>query len=622
MKLNKEQKQIIARIAATVLLGGAAWILEKAIPVAFPFTLIMYLVPYLIIGFDILLRALKGILRGQIFDENFLMSIASVGALILGEYPEALFVLLFYQIGEAFQDYAVDKSRNSISELMDICADKAYVERDGAVVEISPEELCIGDIFIVRAGEKIPTDGIIVNGSTSVDTSKITGESVPYSARVGDEIKSGCINISGTVRVKASKLFENSTAAKITQLVESMSGKKARAEGFITRFARYYTPIVVGLAVLVAVLPPLLLDGEWGKWAERALIFLVVSCPCALVISVPMTFFGGIGCGSKNGILIKGSGFIEKLASCDTVVFDKTGTLTRGCFKVTAIHPRDISEKELLRLAATAECFSNHPISSSLRIAHRGEIDSSLISDIAETAGQGISATIEGKRISVGNEKLMTSIDAKWRKCHHSGTIVHIAVDGEYAGHIVISDEIKPNAQMAIKALKKAGIKSTVMLTGDRREVSEAVGKQLGIDEVYSELLPQEKAEHIEKLLAEDKGSLAFVGDGINDAPVIMLADVGFAMGALGSDAAIEAADVVLTDDNPEKTAFAIHLSRFTMRIVKQNIVFSLAVKVAIMLLGGLGITGMWTAVFGDVGVCFLAVLNAMRALNYRRNQV
>lgn len=616
MTLSRRQKKIILRIAAAILLSAAAWTATALIELPFPIPLAAFLVPYAIIGYDVAIKAVKGIFRGQLLDENFLMLIASAGALALGDYPEAVFVLLFYQIGETFQDYAVEKSRNSIAELMDICADTAYVERDGSLVEISPEELQPGDEFIVRAGEKIATDGIITDGRTTLDTSKITGESVPLEAGVGDEIKSGCINRGGVIRVRATQLFENSTAAKITQLVESMSNKKAQTERFITRFSRYYTPVVTALAVLLAVVPPLF-DGAWSVWVERALIFLVVSCPCALVISVPMTFFGGIGCGSKNGILIKGACCIEQLSKCETAVFDKTGTLTKGNFTVTEVYPCGVTESELLYYAAHAESLSNHPISASLKNACKNEINASHVTDAEEIPGHGISAVVDGKKVCVGNAKLMKKIGVDSVSAESAGTAVYTAIDGKYAGCIIIADEIKPESAEAVQLLKKAGVKKTVMLTGDRKEISTAVADKLGIDEVKAELLPSDKTAEVEKMMKNKHGTLAFVGDGINDAPVIMLSDVGIAMGALGSDAAIEAADVVLTDDNPKKIGFAIALSKKTMSIVWQNIIFSLAVKVGIMILGAFGLAGMWAAVFGDVGVCFIAILNAMRALGF-----
>lgn len=610
--MTSGQKKTLIRIIVSL----ATLVIAALIPVDGYMRLGVFLVPYLIIGYDILWKAVRNILHGQVFDENFLMAIATVGAFVLGDYLEGSAVMIFYQVGELFQSVAVGKSRKSISSLMDIRPDYANLEKDGEIVESDPEEVSIGDIIVVKPGEKIPLDGVIIEGNTSVDTSALTGESVPRSLTEGDDVISGCINLSGVVRVKVTKEFGESTVAKILDLVENSSSKKAKAENFITKFARYYTPCVVIGAALLAVIPSLI-TGNWGEWVNRALIFLVISCPCALVISVPLSIFGGIGGASRCGILIKGGNYLETLAKAEIVVFDKTGTLTKGVFNVTAIHPEIISEERLIELAAYAEAYSTHPISRSIRDAFNAEIDKSRISDVKELSGRGVSAVIDGKKIFAGNDKLMEEIGVSWHPCHHTGTTVHVAADNTYAGHIVISDEVKTDSAEAVKSLKNSGVKKTVMLTGDAKAVGESTAKQLGLDEVYTELLPDGKVEMVEKLLEEksNKGRLVFVGDGINDAPVLSRADIGIAMGAVGSDAAIEAADVVLMDDKPSKIALAIDISRRTLSIVHQNIVFALAVKLAVLVLGALGLANMWAAVFADVGVSVIAIINAMRAL-------
>lgn len=610
--MTSGQKKTLIRIIVSL----ATLVIAAFIPVDGYMQLGVFLVPYLIIGYDILWKAVRNILHGQVFDENFLMAIATVGSFVLGDYLEGSAVMIFYQVGELFQSVAVGKSRKSISSLMDIRPDYANLEKDGEIVESDPEEVSIGEIIVVKPGEKIPLDGVIIEGNTSVDTSALTGESVPRSLTEGDDVISGCINLCGVVRVRVTKEFGESTVAKILDLVENSSSKKAKAENFITKFARYYTPCVVIGAALLAVIPSLI-TGNWGEWVNRALIFLVISCPCALVISVPLSFFGGIGGASRCGILIKGGNYLETLAKAEIVVFDKTGTLTKGVFNVTAIHPEIISEEKLIELAAYAEAYSTHPISRSIREAFNAEIDKSRISDVKELSGRGVSAVIDGKRVYAGNDKLMDEIGVSWHPCHHTGTTVHVAADNTYAGHIVISDEVKSDSAEAVKSLKNAGVKKTVMLTGDAKAVGESTAKQLGLDEVYTELLPDGKVEMVEKLLKEKsgKGRLVFVGDGINDAPVLSRADIGIAMGAVGSDAAIEAADVVLMDDKPSKIALAIDISRRTLSIVHQNIVFALAVKLAVLLLGALGLANMWAAVFADVGVSVIAIINAMRAL-------
>jgi len=548
------------------------------------------------------------------------MTIATIGALCLGDYAEGVFVMLFYQVGEFFQSYAVGRSRKSISALMDIRPDYANIEKDGVAVKVDPEEVGTGDIILVKAGEKIPLDGIVREGSSTLDTAALTGESLPRTAGVGDSVISGCINQSGVLRIEVTKPFGESTVSKILDLVENAGAKKAKTENFITKFARYYTPVVVIAAVLLGVLPPLITGGNWGEWTRRALIFLVISCPCALVISIPLSFFGGIGGASKKGILVKGAGYLEALADTEVVVFDKTGTLTKGTFRVTAVHPDVISESDLVEYAALAESYSDHPISRSLKEAYGKEINSSRVTDAKELAGHGIKAIVDGKTVTIGNRGLMESFSIPWHDCHLSGTVVHVAVDEIYAGHIIISDEIKPDAAIAIKGLKENGVKRTVMLTGDSRAVGESVARKLGLDAVWTELLPAGKVEKVEELLSETsgKGKLAFVGDGINDAPVLSRADIGIAMGALGSDAAIEAADIVIMDDKPSKIPMAILQAKRTLKIVKQNIVFSLMVKAAVLVIGAFGLTDMWTAIFADVGVMVLAVLNATRALRMK----
>ena len=617
--MTKKQKKMLIRILCSFVLLVAAAIVEKLLPDALPQWgwLLVFLAPYLLIGYDVLKEAVESIFHGQMLDEHFLMMVATVGALCVGELEEAVAVMLFYQVGELFQSYAVGKSRKSISALMDIRPDYANIERDGKLEQVDPEEIQVGDIIVVKAGEKVPLDGVVMEGKTTLNTAALTGESLPRDAAEGDEIISGCVNISGLIRVRVTKPFSESTVSRILELVENASNKKTRTERFITRFARIYTPAVVGAAVLLAIVPPLVLHGNWSDWIYRALTFLVVSCPCALVISVPLSFFGGIGGASSKGILVKGSNYIEALAHCETVVFDKTGTLTEGCFQVTAVHPDAVDEKELLRLAAAAESYSDHPISLSLKAACHDSIDSELVTNVHEIAGKGVQAEFEGHTLSVGNGKLMESLGIEEHKCHKVGTIVHVAMDGKYLGHIVISDVIKPDAAKAIANLKACGVQRTVMLTGDRREVAQNVAQQLKLDDVKAELMPQGKVEAVEELLKakNPKSTLAFVGDGINDAPVLSRADIGIAMGALGSDAAIEAADVVLMDDQPSKIAEAIRISRKTMGIAMQNIVFALAVKAVVLAVTAFGAGNMWWAVFADVGVSVIAILNAMRAL-------
>ena len=617
--MTKKQKKMLIRILCSFVLLVAAAIVEKLLPDALPQWgwLLVFLAPYLLIGYDVLKEAVESIFHGQMLDEHFLMMVATVGALCVGELEEAVAVMLFYQVGELFQSYAVGKSRKSISALMDIRPDYANIERDGKLKQVDPEEIQVGDIIVVKAGEKVPLDGVVMEGKTTLNTAALTGESLPRDAAEGDQIISGCVNISGLIRVRVTKPFSESTVSRILELVENASNKKTRTERFITRFARIYTPAVVGAAVLLAIVPPLVLHGNWSDWIYRALTFLVVSCPCALVISVPLSFFGGIGGASSKGILVKGSNYIEALAHCETVVFDKTGTLTEGSFQVTAVHPDAVDEKELLRLAAAAESYSDHPISLSLKAACHDSIDSKLVTNVHEIAGKGVQAEFEGHTLSVGNGKLMESLGIEEHKCHKVGTIVHVAMDGKYLGHIVISDVIKPDAAKAIANLKACGVQRTVMLTGDRREVAQNVAQQLKLDDVKAELMPQGKVEAVEELLKakNPKSTLAFVGDGINDAPVLSRADIGIAMGALGSDAAIEAADVVLMDDQPSKIAEAIRISRKTMGIAMQNIVFALAVKAVVLAVTAFGAGNMWWAVFADVGVSVIAILNAMRAL-------
>lgn len=618
--MSKKQKKTLVRIILSAVLLVAA----ALIPVGGIVKLVLFLIPYAVIGWDVLWKAIRNIAHGQVFDENFLMAIATVGAFALGEYPEGVAVMLFYQVGELFQSYAVGRSRQSIAALMDIRPDYANIEQDGKLVQVDPEDVAVGDTIVIKAGEKIPLDGVVLEGSSAVDTAALTGESLPRDVDPGDDVVSGCINQSGLLKVRVTKVFGESTVAKILDLVENSSSKKARAENFITRFARYYTPVVVIGAVLLAVLPPLLFGGDWSDWLQRALIFLVISCPCALVISVPLSFFGGIGGASKQGILVKGSNYLEALAKTETVVFDKTGTLTKGTFQVTAVHPDRISKGELLELAAMAESYSEHPISRSLREAYQKPVDASRVTDVEEISGHGVRAKVDGHDVYAGNGKWMDRIGVSWRNCHRTGTVVHVAVDGEYAGHIVISDAVKPDAAAAIEALKREGVKKTVMLTGDVKAVGEAVAREIGIDEVHAELLPGDKVDQVERLLknTSGKGKLAFVGDGINDAPVLSRADIGIAMGGLGSDAAIEAADIVLMDDKPSKLAVAVRISRKTLRIVRQNIVFALGIKLLFLALGAFGMANMWEAVFADVGVSVLAILNASRALRTSGQEV
>lgn len=599
----------------------------------------LFLIPYLLAGYDVLYKALRNIGNGQIFDENFLMSIATIGAFALVLFPgsdphmaEGAAVMLFYQVGELFQDYAVDKSRASIAEMMDIAPDFAYVMKNGELVKVDPYELSPGDEFVVKPGDRIALDGVIVEGISQLDTSALTGESVPRHVETGEEVISGCINMSGVLTIRATKPFEESTVSRILELVEEASEKKAHTENFITRFARYYTPVVTIGALVIALLPPLLFGFAWADWVERGLTFLVVSCPCALVISVPLSFFGGIGGASRLGILVKGGNYLEALAKADTVVFDKTGTLTKGAFKVVAIHPEkqlknesiqsdELDPEYLLSLAAHAEAYSNHPIALSIKEAYSGEIDSTRIEEVVEKGGHGVRALVDNHVVLIGNDKLMAEARVAYHDCTMVGTILHVALDGEYVGHIVIADVVKPEAKQAISMLHDAGVTKTVMLTGDRAEVAQAVARDLGIDEVHAQLLPQEKVSKVEKLLAREgkKEKLAFVGDGINDAPVLTRADIGIAMGAMGSDAAIEAADVVLMDDDPRNISRAIHISRKTMRIVWQNIIFALGIKFAVLILAAVGIATMWLAVFADVGVAVLAILNAMRCMKVKK---
>ena len=611
--MSKKQKRMLARLVAAAVLFAAA----LPLPLTGWPRLGLFLVPYAIVGWDVLWRAVRNIAHGQVFDENFLMALATIGALATGEYPEAVFVMLFYQVGELFQSYAVDQSRKSITALMDIRPDYANMEVDGQLQQVDPEDVAVGDTIVIKPGERIPLDGVVLEGSTTVDTAALTGESLPREAGPGDDVISGCVNLSGLLRVQVTRPFEESTVSKILDLVENASGRKAKAEHFITKFARYYTPIVVLAAVVLAFLPPLFTSIQWVESIHRALNFLVVSCPCALVISVPLSFFGGIGGASRDGILVKGGNYLEVLARTEIVVFDKTGTLTQGVFNVTAIHPDDCSEGQLLELAALAESWSDHPISRSLKEAYGKELDSARVSEAEELSGRGVRAVVDGHTVCAGNDKLMEDIGVSWHPCHRVGTTVHVAADGVYLGHIVISDQVKPDAKEAIAALKAQGVRKTVMLTGDAREVGEDVAGRLGLDEVHTQLLPADKVEQVETLLKQvsSKGALAFVGDGINDAPVLSRADVGIAMGGLGSDAAIEAADIVLMDDKPSKIAHAIAIARRTLAIVRQNIVFALAVKLLVLVLSAAGWASMWAAVFADVGVSVIAILNAMRCL-------
>jgi Cd2+/Zn2+-exporting ATPase len=611
--MNGRQKKKLLRI----IISGIFLITAILIPAERLLRLILFIVPYVIIGWDVIWKAVKNISHGQIFDENFLMAVASVGAFIIGEYPEAAAVMLFNQIGKLFESYAVGKSRKSITALMDIRPDYANIEKNGEIIQVDPEKIAINDIIVVKPGEKIPLDGIVIEGTSTVNTSALTGESVPREVLTGDSIISGCINNNGMIKVKVTRIFEESTVKKILDLVENSASKKAKTENFITKFAKYYTPAVVISAVLLAVIPPLLFNGMWSDWINRSLIFLVISCPCALVISVPMSFFSGIGGASKCGILIKGSNYLEALSRVETVVFDKTGTLTKGNFKVTAVHPEKLSKEELLEYAALTESFSDHPVSASLKEACKSELNRSIIVSSEEIAGHGVKAVIDGKTIAVGNGRLMNLQGAEWHECHLTGTTVHVSIDSHYEGHIIISDEIKENSGKAIQNLKKIGVNKTVMLTGDSKAVAENTAKLLNIDEVYTELLPADKVSYLEKIIKEKQSgkTVAFVGDGINDAPVLSLADVGIAMGGLGSDAAIEAADIVLMDDDPLKISSAIKISKRTLSIVLQNIVFALGVKFIVLILGAFGLANMWFAVFADVGVSVIAIINAMRAL-------
>lgn len=617
--MSKKQKKVLIRIIVAAILMVAL----KLLPLEGYVEFILFMIPYLVIGYDILKKAWKGILNRQVFDENFLMAIATVGAIVLGEYTEGVAVMLFYQIGELFQSYAVGKSRKNISELMDIRPDYANIEEDGKLVQVDPDEVEIGSVIVVQPGEKIPLDGIVVEGSSTLNTGALTGESIPREVAVGNEVISGCININGLLKIETTKEFGESTVSKILDLVENASSKKSRSENFISKFARIYTPLVCYGALALAVLPPLLrmtlmgLNPEWGEWVYRALTFLVISCPCALVISIPLSFFAGIGGASHAGVLVKGSNYLETLSRTKYVVFDKTGTMTQGVFEVVGVHHPAMEEERLLEYAALAEAYSSHPISKSLRKAYGKELDQSRVCDVEEISGHGVVAKVDGIAVAAGNKKLMDRLGIVCEECSHVGTMVHVAVDGAYAGHALISDKLKPYAKEAIEELKKAGVTKIVMLTGDATNVAEQVADELGIKEVYSELLPGDKVAKVEELLAEknERDKLAFVGDGINDAPVLSRADIGIAMGALGSDAAIEAADIVLMDDDPLKIAKAIKISRKCIGIVYQNIVFAIGIKILCLILGALGIANMWLAIFADVGVMVLAVLNAIRAL-------
>ena len=622
--MSKKQKKMLARI----LIAAMLMIALHFVPVEGMARFILYLVPYLVIGYDILLKAFKGIKNRQPFDESLLMAVATVGAIVIaltdsGDYTEAIAVMLFYQVGEWFQSYAVGKSRRNISDLMDIRPDYANIETDGKLTQVDPDEVEIGSVIVVQPGEKVPIDGIIIEGSTALNTSALTGESLPREAGEGDEVISGCINMTGVLKIRTTKEFGDSTVSKILDLVENASSRKSRSEAFITRFARIYTPAVVYSAIALAVLPPLVrmfgmgLDAQWETWIYRALTFLVISCPCALVISIPLSFFAGIGGASNAGVLVKGSNYLEILSQTKYVVFDKTGTLTQGVFEVNAVHHNQMDREELLEYAALAESASSHPISKSLQRAYGKEIDRSRVTEIQEISGNGVTAKVDGVEVAAGNSKLMDRLGVKWIDCHQSGTIIHMAVDGRYAGHIVISDIEKPHAREAVRALKRSGVEKTVMLTGDSRKVAEHVAADLGIDEVHAELLPADKVAKVEELLAQKpaRGKLAFVGDGINDAPVLSRADIGIAMGAMGSDAAIEAADIVLMDDDPLKIAKAIRISRKCLRIVYENIWFAIGVKLICLVLGAVGVANMWLAIFADVGVMIIAVLNAIRAL-------
>ena len=617
--MTKKQKTNLIRILVSAVLVAAIWLS----PLTGWLEGVLYLIPYFIIGYDILLKAVKGIFRGQVFDENFLMAVATVGAMALGDWREGCAVMVFYQVGELFQSYAVGKSRRSISDLMDIRPDYANIEQDGALEKVDPDDVEVGTVIVVQPGERIPIDGVVTEGESAVNTSALTGESLPRQVKVGDEVLSGCVNLSGLLHIRTTKEFGDSTVAKILDLVENSSMKKAKAENFITKFARVYTPAVCGAALVLAVLPPLvrLVMGSapmWGDWVNRALTFLVISCPCALVISIPLSFFGGIGGASAKGILVKGSNYLEALAKTDCVVFDKTGTLTKGVFQVLEAQPEGMDEQTLLGWAARAECYSNHPISQSLKAAWGGEVDAEQVTDVEELGGYGLTAKVEGHAVAVGNRRLMEKLGLAPVQPQQAGTVVFVAVDGAYAGWILLGDVVKEHAQAAIRGLKAEGVAKTVMLTGDAEAAARQVADSLGVDEMHSQLLPADKVQWVERLLAERKDGrlLAFVGDGINDAPVLARADIGIAMGALGSDAAIEAADVVLMDDDPAKIALAMRISRRTLRIVYENIVFALAVKAVCLVLGAMGIANMWLAIGADVGVMVLAVLNATRALS------
>ena len=617
--MNKKQKKMLVRILAAVALLVLLAVLS--VPEG-PVRLILYLIPYLVIGYDILLKAWKGICNRQVFDENFLMAVATVGAMILGDYKEGTAVMLFYQIGELFQSYAVGKSRRNISQLMDIRPDYANIEGEHGLERVDPDEVEVGTIIVVQPGEKVPIDGVVTEGKAALNTSALTGESLPRDVACGDEVISGCIDMSGVLKIRTTREFGESTVSKILDLVENSSSKKSQSERFISRFAHYYTPAVCYSALALAVLPPLVLlllgrAPEWGQWVYRALTFLVISCPCALVISIPLSFFAGIGGASHAGVLVKGSNYLETLAQTRYVVFDKTGTLTRGVFEVAGVHHNQMEDEKLLEYAALAESFSTHPISRSLKEAYGKPLDESRVTDVEEISGNGVTAKVDGVPVAVGNEKLMRKLDVEAIPCHHVGTIVHVAIDGAYAGHILISDVVKPTSAQAIRELRKAGVRKTVMLTGDAEQVARQVARELGVDEVHSELLPADKVDRIEALLDRKsaKEKLAFVGDGINDAPVLSQADIGIAMGALGSDAAIEAADVVLMDDDPMKIVTAIRIARKCMRIVYENIYFAIGIKLVCLALGALGVANMWVAIFADVGVMVLAVLNAIRAL-------
>ena len=616
--MNKKQKKMLIRI----IIAAVLIVVFSLLPAEGYLRFVLFMIPYLVIGYDILKKAFKGILNKQVFDENFLMAVATVGAILLGDYSEGVAVMLFYQIGELFQSYAVGKSRRNISELMDIRPDYANIEKDGTLEQVDPDEVEIGTIIVVQPGEKVPIDGVITEGTSTLNTSALTGESLPRDAKAGDEVISGCINMTGLLKIRTTKEFGESTVSKILELVENSSSRKSKSENFISKFAKYYTPAVCYGAIALALIPPIVLlimgkPAMWGDWIYRALTFLVISCPCALVISIPLSFFAGIGGASNQGILVKGSNYLETLAQTKYVVFDKTGTMTQGVFEVSGIHHNEMPDEKLLEYAALAECSSSHPISKSLQKAYGKPIDRNRVTDIEEISGNGVIAKVDGISVAAGNTKLMDRLGITYQDCHHVGTVVHMAIDGKYAGHILISDIIKPHAKEAIAELKKAGISKTVMLTGDSKRVADQVAEELGIQEVYSELLPADKVSRVEELLNQksEKDKLAFVGDGINDAPVLSRADIGIAMGALGSDAAIEAADIVLMDDDPLKISKAIKIARKCIRIVYENIYFAIGIKVLCLILGALGIANMWMAIFADVGVMILAVLNAIRTL-------